>query len=701
MGSAFLSHPELIYKKEQPMNIMTESPFHSGEHEIQQRFGVRERMERFGRQVIHDHMPEQYRDFYAQLPFVFVAHADHKGWPWASMLFNKAGFISSKNNQQLYINAVPVKDDPLTKSLETGTQLGLVGIELETRRRNRLSTTINQISEKGIDLTVKQAFGNCPQYIQTRELEVIDPQSMPPVETKKLTQFDQQAIELISNSDTFFVASYIDNVSDAVSEGADVSHRGGKPGFIRVDGFHQLTIPDYIGNNHFNTLGNFQENAKAGLLFIDFIKGHMLTLTGTVEILWDSDEAEFFSGAERLWQFKLDHGYWLKNSLPLRWKFQEYSPNTSLTGNWNEAKASQQADQLKHSWQPYQVINIVEESSVVKSFYLQPPADQKPLYQAGQFLTLKSEIDGKEQIRNYTVSSAPHDAYLRISVKRDGIFSKFLHQNIGLGDVIDCKAPSGIFTIDTTNNIPAVLISAGIGITPMVSMVRHVMQEGIRTRSIRPVIMICVVRNALERAFYNELNEITSHSTEQIQVIWVLTQAESHLKIGEDYHYAERLNKQMLQSILPETICDVYLCGPEGFMQDQYNWLRELGLGNDNIFSEAFGPASLIRDDENTVFDDQLPVAKDAIITFTESQFEQAWSAGDGNLLDFVEAHGLNPDYGCRSGKCGTCKQTLISGKVHYLQPVDLQLKTDEILLCCSVPAAEEGKDSSELKIKL
>jgi predicted pyridoxine 5'-phosphate oxidase superfamily flavin-nucleotide-binding protein len=270
----------------------------------------------------------------------------------------------------IHINTIPVPGDPLINSLKLGNRLGILGIELETRRRNRLSGHISNVSENSIELCINQAFGNCPQYIQTRELHSIDPMSMPPKTEEKLTQLDQQAIELISNSDTFFVASYVATGSNKPSEGADVSHRGGKPGFIRIDDTQTLTIPDYLGNFHFNTLGNFLENPKAGLLFIDFNHGHLLTMTGTVEILWNSPDREFFSGAERLWTFRIDHGHWLKNVLPLRWTLQQYSPNTLLTGNWIEADAAKKAVTLRNTWQPYQVTKIVRESSLIKSFYL-------------------------------------------------------------------------------------------------------------------------------------------------------------------------------------------------------------------------------------------------------------------------------------------------------------------------------------------
>ncbi|MCK5478362.1 MAG: pyridoxamine 5'-phosphate oxidase family protein [Methylococcales bacterium] len=692
------------------MSKVIESPFHQGEQKIQQRLGVRDKMERFGRQVIRDFMPDQHRDFYAQLSFVFVAHADKHGWPWASMLFNHTGFISSPDKKQLNINAVPVQGDPLVQSLTTGNRLGLLGIDLETRRRNRLSGSISKVTTDAIELNINQAFGNCPQYIQSRELHNIDPKFMPPIAIKELSSFDQQAIKLISQSDTFFVASYVTNGSNKASEGADVSHRGGKPGFIRVDDAQSLTIPDYLGNFHFNTLGNFLENAKAGLLFIDFVHGHMLTLTGTTEILWDSPDMEFFSGAERLWKFRIDHGYWLKNVLPLRWQLQEYSPNTTLTGSWLEVEATKKAEKLKHTWQPYQLIKIVEESSVIKSFYLQAPADQKPHFQPGQFLTLKTQIDGQEIIRTYTVSSAPGDSHFRISIKHErsddskpeGVFSSYMHLQAAVGDIIQAKAPTGTFTYNSAEKRPALLIAAGVGITPMISMVRHALQEGIRTRAMRTVTIICSARDDAQRAFFDELNEIATYSEGRIRVVWALTQPESHLQIGSDFHHHGRISKQLLQSILSDQEFDTYLCGPNSFMQSQYNWLRELGISNAHIFTEAFGPASLERDEEtisNTLM--QLPAAKEAIITFTESRLEQAWSQNDGSLLEFAEAHGLNPSYGCRSGQCGACKARLLSGKVTYKQAISTPLNEDEILLCSAIPAAEDGKDTSQLEIEL
>jgi len=308
------------------MKTQSQSPFHKGEQYIQNKLGVRDRMERFGQQVIRDYLPQEHRDFYQQLPYVFVGHADKQGWPWASMLFNQQSLMESPHPERLIINAEPVTGDPFQGSLNDGLKVGLLGIELETRRRNRISAHIENMSETGLSLGIDQAFGNCPQYIQPRTLSWVKGAAEAQQTVEKITAFDHAALKLIGCSDTFFVASSLGRDDDEASDGADVSHRGGDPGFVRIDDMHTLTIPDYSGNLHFNTLGNFIENPKAGLLFVDFEKGHMLTLTGTVEILWEAEDIAGFVGAERLWQFKIDHGYWLKNVLPMKWDKNTDSP---------------------------------------------------------------------------------------------------------------------------------------------------------------------------------------------------------------------------------------------------------------------------------------------------------------------------------------------------------------------------------------
>ena len=687
------------------------SPFHSGEQKIQARMGVREKMERFGRKVIRDFMPDQHREFYNQLPFVFVGHADGEGWPWASILFNSPGFMHSKNERSLSINTLPVEGDPLQEAIVPKTRLGLLGIELPTRRRNRLAAHIKRKTEQGFELNVDQAFGNCPQYIQTRELEWLGADSIPKPEVQEITLFDQGVQALISNSDTFFVASYLANGSEEASEGADVSHRGGRPGFVRGGDDKTLTIPDYMGNNHYNTFGNFIENAKAGLLFLDFENGHLVTLTGTVEILWDSPETKYFEGAEQLWRFHLDHGRKLKYALPLRWKLQAFSPNTSLTGSWQEAKASEDAAKLKNEWRPYKVEKIVRESSVIKSFYLSAVGHQALKFIPGQFLTLKAELEGKKQIRTYTLSSAPADHQYRISVKREdspdgkrpkGTFSSYLHSDINVGDTILAKAPTGAFQYNSESDRPALLLAGGVGITPMISMARHALSEGLRTRKMRSITFIGAARSHQQRAFFEEFNGIAEASQNQIQAYWALSEISPDSKPGKDFQHVGHISKDLLQAILPLDEYDCYLCGPAGFMQASYDLLRSLGVSDSRIHAEAFGPASLKRNaDEATKSVVSQPVADQAIVEFSNSKVEQAWSKEDGNLLEFAEAHGFAPKFGCRSGQCGACKVKLTSGKVAYETEHPEGVDDGEVLLCCSVPARVEGEEVARISIGL
>lgn len=301
-------------------NQMSLSPFHRGEKAIQKMLGVRDKMEQFGSKVIRDFMPEQHQTFFSKLPFVVVGYSDQEGNAWVSLLSNESGVLDIMDDKTLQLNWLPVIGDPLNRLLDKQPALGLLGIELATRRRNRLSVQVQKHNDKGLLLSVRQSFGNCPQYIKPRDFYFLSKNELKQPTASLVSYFDQRAINLIKNCDTFFVSSFIAEKQGLASEGADVSHRGGEPGFVRIDDEYQLTIPDYSGNNHFNTLGNFVENSRAGLLFLDYENGHMLTVTGEVEILWQSDQLSEFKGAKRLWTFRIQQGLWLNNSLSIRWE---------------------------------------------------------------------------------------------------------------------------------------------------------------------------------------------------------------------------------------------------------------------------------------------------------------------------------------------------------------------------------------------
>ncbi|MDF2178091.1 pyridoxamine 5'-phosphate oxidase family protein [Aliiglaciecola sp. CAU 1673] len=691
-----------------PANSPDISPFHQGEQELQTRLGVRDNMERFGRRVIRDHLPDQHREFYQQLPFVFVGHRDQQGWPWASILFGEPGFMHSADPYSLEISALPVAGDPLAEALDANTRIGLLGIELTSRRRNRLAAHISKRQAQGIVLAVDQSFGNCPQYIQIRSME--KRMDSPPAKVEALSQFDEEAMALIRQADTFFVASYFDAGTEDASNGADVSHRGGRPGFIRVDSPASLTIPDYAGNNHFNTLGNFLEYPKAGLLFVDFESGELLTLTGRVEVLWDSPDINFFEGAKRLWRFHLHQGRRIRHALPYRFTLEEYSANTLLTGTWAEQAQLREAETNKETWQPFKVVKTVQESSLIRSFYLEPVRHHKSGFAAGQFLPIKVQLDGKEHIRTYSLSSAPADHHYRISVKREagegirpgGLVSNYLHENIRQGDLLYAKAPRGGFTFDPQNKRPAVLLAAGVGITPMISMAQDALHEGIRSRYLRSVTLFAAARDLQQRAFFDELKQVQQASGGQIATYWALSQPDPDLKPGVDFQHSGHIDAALLQAVLPLDDYDFYLCGPGGFMQSMYDLLRRLGVSNKRIMAEAFGPASLVRDEDVEVPKaPTLPVASSALVEFTESKVEQAWSTDEGTLLEFAESHGFTPEFSCRSGQCGACKVPLHAGKVSYQSPPEYPVEDNEVLLCCARPAGGTDQEPVKISIKL
>lgn len=316
--------------------IQNASPFHSGEQKLQAQYGKREKMEAFGARVIRSFMPDEHRALFEQLPFLVVGSVDEQGWPWASLVDGPEGFISSPDATNLRVDIGQKPEDPVFAALDEGQSVGVLGIELSTRRRNRMNGRIAQLDAAGFTIHVDQSFGNCPQYIAQRQLLLPAEESRAP-EPRQAVAFDSlpdDARVLISHADTFFVSSFVQTADRPEIEGVDVSHRGGRPGFVLVEG-DTLVVPDFRGNFHFNTLGNFLVNPKAGLVFPDFATGGLLQLTGRVELLSaDAPELTDFQGAERGWRFILESGQWLTNALSVGFSSPEPSPRNQMTDDW-------------------------------------------------------------------------------------------------------------------------------------------------------------------------------------------------------------------------------------------------------------------------------------------------------------------------------------------------------------------------------
>lgn len=666
------------------------SPFHSGEVRLQQSLGVAESMEQFGRRVIRDFMPEQHREFYAQLPFVVAGTVDRSGNAWVTLLCGHPGFIRSPDPKTLAIAGPFDPQDPATTNLGEPAALGLLGIELHTRRRNRMNGTILRHGGDGFIVGVEHAFGNCPQYIQLRDYSLVRNPASFGNPAMRASALDERARRMIERADTFFVSSYVDDES---GRHVDASHRGGKPGFVRINADGSLTIPDFAGNLHFNTLGNFLLNPKAGLVFPDFETGDMLHLSGDAGVILESGEIGAFQGAERLWTFRPHTVVLRPGALPLRWKFQPdgWSPNIEMTGDWQQARNRLEAASLDRNWRSFRIARVVDESSVIRSFHLEP-ADGKGLipHQAGQHLLVRTTPAGGSDpaVRAYTISAAPSDGCYRISVKRQGLVSEHLHDRLSVGDQVEVRGPAGGFTIDPLERRPAVLSAAGIGITPMLAMLRHIVFEGLRKRRIRPTWLFFAARNVRERAFDSEIEELVARAGDAIQVIRVLDDASRAVE-GQDFDAVGRIDMELLRLVLPLDGYDFYMCGPPPFMQALYDQLRIIGTADNRIHAEAFGPASLRRTTALPT-EEVLPSAMGSVpVVFAKSRKEARWEPGSGSLLDLAEARGLSPEFGCRTGTCGACAVRLLAGNVTYDRRPQAEAGDGMVLLCCAVPAAQ------------
>mgnify|MGYP006175084509 CR=1 FL=1 len=668
------------------------SPWHAGEKTLQETYGVSERMEVIGQKVIRDYMPDQHREFYQQLPFMLVGAVDAQQRPWATLLEGPEGFVTSPDPQQLLLAVQPEEQDPAAAGLQPGQAIGLLGIELHTRRRNRINGVIQQVSADGLAVAVEHSYGNCPKYIQARGYS----RTTDPLKNRAMRQdfsaLNARTTEMIRAADTFFIASYFDH--DAHSRSVDVSHRGGRAGFVKVEG-NRLTIPDYAGNLFFNTLGNLQANPVAGLLFIDFATGDILQLTGRTELILDSPMIHAFESAERLWTFEVEQAVLRPAATSLRWTFHDYAPTSLATGNWADADAKLRQSEQRRQWQQWRVTQVQQESQDIRSFYIQPLDNMAVAFTPGQHVPvrIKPTGDGAPLIRTYSVSSAPSDGHIRISVKAQGPASHHLHNHVQVGDVLEVRPPMGSFTLTEETKRPVVLIAAGVGITPLLSMFRELAAQNARQQRQRHVHLFQSARTLEDLPFQAELKALQQDDAEHLHIHRALSSPGTEAVVGRDFEITGRLDFAQVKARLPLDDYDFYLCGPGGFLQAMYDGLRALNIVDERIHAEAFGPSTLQRlAVEQLAAPAQLPAASTPVpVYFASSAKEARWTPGSGSLLELAEGRGLNPDFSCRGGSCGTCKTRLVSGNVHYPNPPAQMPESDSVLICCAVPAEQEG----------
>jgi predicted pyridoxine 5'-phosphate oxidase superfamily flavin-nucleotide-binding protein len=308
-----------------------EPAFHAGERAMQARAGVAERMAETGRRVVRAEMPDQHRELFEKLPFMLVGALDADGRPWATLAAGPRGFVRSPDARSLQLGSRPLGEATLGLQLKPGSAVGLLGIEPATRRRNRANGIVTpSLEADSLAVRVLQSFGNCPKYIQAREVTWAGTVEPAPAPEPIGSVLPAPGVALVRAADTFFIATASAGTPDATpGSGIDVSHRGGLPGFVRIeqiDGRSVLTIPDYSGNFFFNTLGNVAVHPRAGLLFVDWERADLWCLTGEAEVLWDAALVSIFPGAARLLRFRLDQGWRLPRALPLLGGEPDFAP---------------------------------------------------------------------------------------------------------------------------------------------------------------------------------------------------------------------------------------------------------------------------------------------------------------------------------------------------------------------------------------
>ncbi|MEM1091362.1 MAG: pyridoxamine 5'-phosphate oxidase family protein [Pseudomonadota bacterium] len=537
------------------------TPFHRGEEEVQRRQGVYESVKTWGSKVVRDYLPEQHQEFYAQQPFVIAAARDGQARPWVTVLTGKPGFLTSPTVTTMDFSVRLPAGDALGGALTEGAQLGLLGIELATRRRNRVNGTITATRGDGFSFDVGQTFGNCPQYISERHWKpATAPVAGTSVRGQTLTA-DQRA--LIANAGTFFIGSGISDDDNRQANGLDASHRGGPSGFVEVQSPSRIVFPDYAGNNHFNTIGNLLVDPRVGLLFVDFEKGSLLQITGRATIDWDSDAVGEHAGAQRLVIIDIEETVQQNAVLPMR-----FSPPESMVRD-------------------LRLVDRRQESDDVVSFYFASRDDgDLPDFKAGQHLPLELHIEGFSAPvgRTYSLSNGPGQGVYRISVKREprGLVSRALHDSLQVGNIIHGRDPAGDFTLPEGSR-PVVLISAGIGVTPMLSMLHQLAARDPE----RPVVFIHGARNGRLHAMREEVNMI-SQNHKNLETLVAYSQPLPEDRIGEHYDLEGRIDSDAIRHAVGDLQADYFLCGPASFLGAMSDMLSGLGIEENHVHVEQF-----------------------------------------------------------------------------------------------------------------
>ena len=340
-------------------------------------------------------------------------------------------------------------------------------------------------------------------------------------------------------------------------------------------------------------------------------------------------------------------------------------------------------------FRPLTVTAITRESEAVISIRIEDPGGAPlPAARPGQYLTLRVlDKQRRSALRNYSLSGPPEAGYYRITVKheRRGVASGYLHTRLKLGDQLEVAAPRGTFILDETN-APVLLISAGIGATPVLAMLHALAEE----HSDREIWCLHAARNTDEHSFATEARSLIASLPNARAHVYYSRPGPDDVR-GRDFDTAGRLTGSELAQLEPPRDAEAYLCGPAPFMDEISAGLAAIGIDASHIHTEPFGPAPGLTPGiaAKPARAPHAPAGKPGAgptIEFVRSNLAVPWDSDYGSLLELAEACDVPVRWSCRTGVCHTCETTLIGGDVEYdPEPVEPPAE-GSALICCSQP---------------
>lgn len=403
-------------------------------------------------------------------------------------------------------------------------------------------------------------------------------------------------------------------------------------------------------------------------------------------------------GPEQLTVAQIDALLYLPNKSPVLLERALRVP--ALSEGWQQsfrellAKADSDAPTAP-AWPGFQTLRVADirrESSTISSFLLVPTeaTARTPVAAPGQYLTVRMRLGGDSQqlIRSYSLSDVADERGYRISVKREGAGSRYLHEYVNVGDLLEVAAPRGSFVLREGNR-PVVLISAGVGATPVLAML-HAM---VRERTERPVWWVHGARNHDEHAFGAEVDELLAALPDAHRLVAYSKPSGADGR-GDDYDLSGRLDLAVLEHAGVPRDADYYLCGPDGFMRAIGSALAARGVAPERIATEVFGAipthaSGIVKADDRARHRPDGPPGTGPIVTFSRSDLAVSWDDRYPSLLDFAEACDVPVGFGCRNGTCHNCESGLLSGAVTYhIEPLEPP-PDGRVLVCSSRPSSE------------